>query len=126
MLTRTRDFFLFCSGTDLNVLHKCPTETVNRVGIGAAVLFTATISTTAFFCHMTQVYHCSWVKILPLGLVWGLGIFSLDRWLVGTMRVGNSPREALRSSWMRLCLACLFGAFASDALVLQTFEPEIN
>ena len=118
--------FLYASGTDLDLLAKCPTAIGNRVGLGTMVLFTTAISTTAFSLHMQQVFHCSWLAIAPFVVLWGAGIFSLDRWLVGTMRVGNSVKDALAACWMRIVLALLFGAFASDAIVLKTFEPEIE
>jgi Domain of unknown function (DUF4407) len=124
--TMVKNFLLFCSGTNPAIIKLCPSETTNRVGSGGAVLFTAIIAAIGFHFHMLQVCHTNPLNLIPFDLLWGLGIFSLDRWLVGTMVVGNSVKEALKRAWMRLVLSVIFGAFASDALILRTFEGEIN
>jgi hypothetical protein len=119
-------FLLNASGTDAEVLKLCPSERINRTGMGAMVLLTSGISTIAFSLQIQQVFHCSWQATLPFALGWGIGIFNIDRWLVGTIRVGSSPAEALKACWVRLALSLIIGAWTSDAIVLRTFEPEIT
>ncbi|MFC6005436.1 DUF4407 domain-containing protein, partial [Streptomonospora nanhaiensis] len=59
-----------------------------------------------------------------IGLVWGVAILSLDRWLVTSL-----PAQGGRRFWLalpRVLLALLLGAVISTPLVLQIFKPEID
>lgn len=119
-------FLYFCSGTNLDVLHQCPTEKVNRAAMGALVLFTSLIALLGALGHLTEMFACTWQAAFPFAFLWGSGIFAIDIWLVGTLQVGDSVPEAFRRAWIRLCLALVFGAFAAEALILQRYKPEID
>lgn len=120
------NFLLNASGTDPEVLKHCPSERNNRAGMGAMVLLTSAISTLAFSLNIQQIFHCSWQTTIPFAAVWGAGIFSLDRWLVGTLTVGKSAKEAFKACWMRLALSVVIGAWTSDAVLIRAFQPEIE
>lgn len=80
-----KDFLLFCSGIDRTILEKCPSDENKYLGIGATVLFTGIL---AFFSGGYALYTVfdSWLAAVVFGIVWGLMIFNLDRYIVGSMK----------------------------------------
>ena len=124
-MTRLKDFFLFCSGVDRTILEKCPTDENKYMGIGATVFFTGVL---AFFSSGYALYTVfdSYLFAVIFGLVWGLMIFNLDRYIVMSMKsVGKWWRDWLVAA-PRLALAVLLAIVISKPLELKIFEKEIN
>ncbi len=124
-MTRLKEFFLFCSGVDSSILDKCPSDENKYIGIGATVFFTGVL---AFFSSGYALYTVfdSYFAAIAFGLVWGLMIFNLDRYIVMSMKsYGKWWRD-----WMvaapRLALAVLLAVVISKPLELKIFEKEIN
>ncbi len=124
-MTRLKSFFLFCSGVDPSILEKCPSDENKYAGIGATVFFTGVL---AFFSSGYALYTVfdSYFTAIAFGLVWGLMIFNLDRYIVMSMKsYGKWWRD-----WMvaapRLALAVLLAVVISKPLELKIFEKEIN
>jgi hypothetical protein len=120
-----QDFFLFCAGTDRSILDKCPTDTNKYAGIGATVFFTGVL---AFFSSGYALYTVfdSWWAALAFGLVWGLMIFNLDRYIVMSMKsYGKWWRDWL-VALPRLALAVLLALVISKPLEMKIFEKEIQ
>lgn len=118
-------FFLYCSGTDASILEKCPTDRNKYVGIGATVFFTGLF---AFFSSGYALYTVfdSYLAAIVFGMVWGLMIFNLDRYIVMSMkRYGQWYRDLL-VALPRLVLAVLLALVISKPLELRIFEKEIN
>ena len=120
-----QQFFLFCSGVDHSILEKCPSDRNKYMGIGATVFFTGVL---AFFSSGYALYTVfeSWWASLAFGLVWGLMIFNLDRYIVLSMKsYGKWWRD-----WMvalpRLGLAVLLAVVISKPLEMKIFEKEIK
>lgn len=120
-----QDFFLFCSGVDHSILEKCPTDRNKYIGIGATVFFTGVL---AFFSSGYALFTVfdSWWASVAFGLVWGLMIFNLDRYIVLSMKsYGKWWRD-----WMvalpRLGLAVLLALVISKPLEMKIFEKEIK
>lgn len=121
----TGDFFLFCAGTDASILDKCPTDRNKYMGIGATVFFTGVL---AFFSSSYALYTVfeSYVMAVAFGLVWGLMIFNLDRYIVMSMK---SQGKWWRDAWVafpRLVMAVLLAVVISKPLELKIFEKEIR
>ncbi len=121
----TGDFFLFCAGTDDSILDKCPTDRNKYMGIGATVFFTGVL---AFFSSSYALYTVfeSYVMAIAFGLVWGLMIFNLDRYIVMSMK---SQGKWWRDAWVafpRLVMAILLAVVISKPLELKIFEKEIR
>jgi len=124
-MTRLKKFFLFCSGVDHSILTKCPTDDNKYVGIGATVFFTGVL---AFFSSGYALYTVfdSYVMAAGFGLVWGLMIFNLDRYIVMSMKsYGKWWRDAVVAA-PRLAMAVLLAIVISKPLELKIFEKEIN
>ncbi len=124
-MTRLKNFFLFCSGVDHSILEKCPTDENKYMGIGATVFFTGVLAFFSAGYALFTVFD-SYIFAVIFGLVWGLMIFNLDRYIVMSMKsVGKWWRD-----WMvaapRLALAVLLAIVISKPLELKIFEKEIN
>lgn len=117
-------FFWFCSGAGKEILKKCPTETSKYVGIGATVFFTGIFAFLAAAYALYTVFDNIWSAAF-FGLIWGLMIFNLDRFIVSSMRKeGRVGRELLMAT-PRLILAVLISVVIARPLELKIFEKEI-
>lgn len=122
---KMKNFFLFCSGVDKAMLEKCPSDANKYMGIGATVFFTGVL---AFFSSGYALYTVfdSYLMAIAFGLVWGLMIFNLDRYIVMSMKSnGKWWRDALVAA-PRLMLAVLLALVISKPLELKIFEKEIK
>lgn len=118
-------FFWLCSGADMAILKKCPTEKSKYAGIGATVFFTGLFAALAGGYALYTVFDNVWIAA-ACGVVWGLLIFNLDRFIVSSMRKeGKFSREFLMAL-PRILLAILISVVIAKPLELKIFEKEIN
>jgi uncharacterized protein DUF4407 len=118
-------FFWLCSGADIATLKKCPTEKTKYVGIGATVFFTGLFAALAGGYAMFTVFDNIWITGIS-GLVWGLLIFNLDRFIVSSMRKEGKFGRELVMALPRIMLAILISVVIAKPLELKIFEKEIN
>lgn len=124
-MKNVQDFFLFCSGVDAGVLEKCPTDRNKYAGIGATVFFTGVMAFVSSGYALYTVFDNVWLAI-AFGVVWGLMIFNLDRYIVMSMkRNGHWGRDFL-VAFPRFLLAILLAVVISKPLELKVFEKEIR
>jgi len=121
-----KKFFLICSGVDLNLIQNCSNGEQNKyVGIGATVFFTAVMATIASSHALYTVFDNFFTSIF-FGVVWGLLIFNLDRFIVSTMKKYDSKRKEILQATPRILLAIIIAVVISKPLELKIFEKEIN
>ncbi|MFN8284164.1 MAG: DUF4407 domain-containing protein [Chitinophagales bacterium] len=118
-------FFWWCSGANQDVLMDCPQSEHNKyVGIGATVFFTGVLATLsggyALFSVFKSVYPA-----MAFGIVWGLVIFNLDRFIVSTLRKDELFWNEFKLVLPRLILAVILAIVISKPLELKIFEKEI-
>ncbi|MFN7116865.1 MAG: DUF4407 domain-containing protein [Saprospiraceae bacterium] len=120
-----KNFLITCAGVDKNVLKECPTDENKYVGIGGTILFTGLL---AFFSASYAVYTVfdNWLLAMFFGMVWGLMIFNLDRYIVSSMKSRGSWWRDFLVAFPRLLLAVLLAVVISKPLELKIFEKEIN
>jgi hypothetical protein len=118
-------FFLFCSGIDLEILQKCPTDRNKYIGIGATVFFTGVLALISSAYALFTVFDNTWIA-LGFGLIWGLMIFNLDRYIVSSMKSKGSFGRDFLVALPRLGLAILLALVISKPLELKIFDKEIN
>jgi len=117
-------FFGFCSGAEPEILKKCPTETAKYTGIGATIFFTGVFAFLSASYALFTVFDNLWSAV-AFGIIWGLMIFNLDRFIVSSMRKeGRAERELLMAT-PRLILAVLISVVIARPLELKIFEKEI-
>jgi hypothetical protein len=120
-----QDFFLFCSGADASIMEQCPTDRHKYAGIGATVFFTGVLAFCSSGYALYTVFD-AWLPAVAFGLVWGLMIFNLDRYIVMSMKSqGRWWRDAL-VALPRLVMAVLLALVISKPLELKIFEKEVH
>ncbi len=121
-----KQFFIICSGSDTDILEQCSKGEQNKyAGIGATVFFTAVMAFIAASYALYMVFDNLYTAIF-FGLIWGLLIFNLDRYIVSTIKkTGNIIDEIIQAS-PRIILAVIIAVVISKPLELKIFEKEIN
>lgn len=77
---------MLCSGVDSDIINGCSNGEQNKyAGIGATVFFTAVMAFIASSYALFTVFDNPFIAI-AFGLVWGLLIFNLDRFIVSTIK----------------------------------------
>lgn len=121
-----KKFFLTCSGVDKNIIENCSSgEQIKFIGIGATVFFTAVMATIAGSYALFTVFDNLYAAIF-FGLIWGLLIFNLDRFIVSTIKKTDSKLKEFLQASPRIILAVIIAIVISKPLELKLFEKEIN
>ncbi|MAK34776.1 MAG: hypothetical protein CMC15_01180 [Flavobacteriaceae bacterium] len=119
-------FFIFCSGADTDILEDCSSgEQTKYAGIGATVFFTAVMAAIAGSYALFTVFDNLFTAIF-FGLIWGLLIFNLDRFIVSTIKKRDNFFDELIQASPRILLAVIIAVVISKPLELKIFEKEIN
>jgi len=119
-------FFIFCSGADTDILDECSAgEQTKFAGIGATVFFTAIMATIAAAYALYTVFDNYYTAIF-FGLIWGLLIFNLDRFIVSTIKKRNNFFDEFLQATPRILLAVIIAIVIVKPLELKIFEKEIN
>ena len=119
-------FFLKCSGASFEIINKCPEfERIKYASIGATIFFTALLAFISSFYGLSQIFE-SYLLIFPLAVFWSIIIFNLDRYIVQSLRSGDSKYESFMISFPRLILAILVAIIISKPLEVKLFEDEIT
>jgi hypothetical protein len=119
-------FFIFCSGGDTKILDECsPGEQTKFAGIGATVFFTAVMATIAAAYALYTVFD-NYYNAIFFGLIWGLLIFNLDRFIVSTIKKRDSFFDELLQASPRILLAIIIAIVIAKPLEMKIFEKEIN
>jgi hypothetical protein len=121
-----KQFFILCSGADTDILNDCSIGEQNKyAGIGATVFFTAIMATIAASYALFTVFDTLYTAIF-FGLIWGLLIFNLDRYIVSTIKKRDNVIDEILQATPRLFLAVIIAVVISKPLELKIFEKEIN
>jgi hypothetical protein len=124
-MQKIKYFFWLCSGADLQVLERCPVESSRYAGIGATIFFTGIFAALSGAYALYTVFDNIFAAIL-FGMLWGVMIFNLDRYIVSSMRKdGKLSRELLMAS-PRILLAVLISIVIAKPLELKIFDKEIQ
>lgn len=121
-----QNFFILCSGADSTILKTCSEGEQNKyAGIGATVFFTAIMAFIASSYALYTVFDNIFAAIF-FGLIWGLLIFNLDRFIVSTIKKRNSFGSEFIQATPRIALAIIIAIVISKPLEMKIFEKEIN
>ena len=141
---RATRFLWSCAGADPSILARCPyTDSVKYQGVGGVVLATAVLAfasgSYAFYTvfepktgtALDREAHLPTVLMaLAAGLVWGLVIFNIDRFIVSSTGKGDGSERItlgeLSQSIPRLIMAVLLGICISAPLEIRVLKPEID
>lgn len=119
-------FLWWCGGAHQKLLKQFPSEHSKYSGLGGVVLATFVLASLSSGYAVYSIFgNLGWTIVF--GLIWGLIIFNLDRFLVSTMRkYGVSRRKQFWMTAPRLLLALLIGLTIARPLELKIFEKEID
>ncbi|WP_295122441.1 DUF4407 domain-containing protein [uncultured Chitinophaga sp.] len=124
-MQRIRRFFLFCSGAHIPMLERAPVETNKYAGIGGTIFFTGLLAALSGGYALWTVFSQWWAAIL-FGLIWGLMIFNLDRYIVSSMKKRERFWDEFKMALPRLVLAVIIAMVISKPLELKIFDKEIQ
>jgi len=121
-----KQFFWMCSGADTNILkNSSKGEQTKFAGIGGTVFFTALMAFIAASYALYTVFD-SYITAILFGLVWGLLIFNLDRFIVSTIKKQDNKWKEILQATPRIILAIIIAIVISKPLEMKIFEKEIN
>lgn len=89
---RLQAFFIACSGADKDIMLECPSEFNKYSGIGATIFLTATLAVFTGGYALNFIFDNTPVSIL-FGILWGIIIFNLDRYIVLSLRKEKIPTK---------------------------------
>ncbi|MBB2150063.1 DUF4407 domain-containing protein [Pedobacter gandavensis] len=122
-------FFWFCSGAHISTLEKHPTEHNKYLGIGATIFFTGLFAALSGGYAMYFVFKGDAAAVLFavfFGLIWGLAIFNMDRYIVASINKSASTNKQILQATPRILLAIMIGLVISRPLELKIFDKEIK
>jgi len=80
------EFLWVCAGANREVLRQCPTDYAKYAGTGGTILFTAIMAAISGGYAISFVFQNAPLYVpFGFGIIWGLMIFNLDRFMVNTM-----------------------------------------
>lgn len=134
-----QDFLCICAGVDKEILKQCPSEWNKYTGIGATILFTGILASlsggyalyTVFRNgDLTQIDVEALLPAVLFGILWGLIIFNLDRFIVSTFRKQESDSRKekvgeLLQAFPRIGLAVIIAMVISKPIEIKIFESRL-
>lgn len=121
-----KKFFWMCSGADPDLLNESPkSEQIKYAGIGGTVFFTAVMAFISGSYALFTVFDNIYIAI-AFGLIWGLLIFNLDRFIVSTIKKRDNIWQELLQASPRIILAIIIAVVISKPLEMKIFEKEID
>ncbi len=119
-------FFITCSGADKDLVYSCSNgEQSKYAGIGATVFFTAVMAFIAASYALYTVFDNIYTATF-FGLIWGLLIFNLDRFIVSTIRKRDRFWQEFLQATPRIVLAMIIAVVISKPLEIKIFQKEID
>lgn len=130
-MKKLQNFFWLCSGADRRLLLQTPTEHNKYTSIGATVFFTGLFAAISgayalFFIFNDLGFWLRIVAALFFGILWGLMIFNLDRFIVSSLKKQGNFWQELKLASPRILLAGIIAIVISKPLELQIFHTSIE
>ena len=121
-----RRIFFWLSGASTDALEKCPEwEQRKYVAFGATVLVPTVFAILASSYAMSTLTSDPRV-IVPIAIVWGFIILTIDRALLATYRSYQPFLRKVSQFSLRLVVAILMGLTISHPLTLLLFKDTVN
>src|ERR1044071_2566008 len=104
-----------CSGADMTTIDKCASEKPKYTMIGIFICLTAVFAALAGGYALYIGFQSAWLAV-PIGLLWGAFIFTIDRFIVSTIR--KRPIDADLPLWSKVRLLSVEALKASPRILL--------
>lgn len=128
-MEKLTQFFWWCSGAHRATLAKYPAEHNKYMGIGATIFFTGLFAALSGGYALYFVFSGDEGAILYavlFGLLWGLAIFNMDRYIVSSINKNVSGFKQFLQATPRILLAVLIGIVIARPLEIKVFDKEIR
>ena len=123
-----KDFFIFCAGSNKDILGLCPEDEVTKhVGFGTLILAPTMLAMFSMMFTL-EIFIENKIIIISGGIMWGLLIFSMDRFLVSSFSKEETIMKDIFSLKfaLRIILSLFLGIAISHPLVLLYFRDTIE
>lgn len=124
------EFLWICAGVNRKMLRQCPSDYAKYAGTGGTILFTAIMAAISGGYAISFVFQDAPLYVpLIFGLIWGLMIFNLDRFMVNTMYSDGKHTISKAEFWggfPRIILAIFLGIVISTPLEIRIFQDKIK
>lgn len=124
------EFLWICAGANRKILRQCPNDYAKYAGTGGTILFTAVMATLSGGYAISFVFKETHILIpIGFGIIWGLMIFNLDRFMVNTMYSDGKHTISKIEFWgglPRIILAVFLGIVISTPLEIRIFQDKIK
>jgi len=114
------------SGSNAEVLARCPTERAKFVRLGYVVLITAVLAATAMSLTLRMFVGLPVAVAVVVGMAWGLAIAAIDSWLMTSLARQKHWLGTLLLALPRVAFAFLIGFVVAEPLLLFIFRAEVN
>jgi len=125
---KTYPFFWFVAAAEENILKTCPVPEQDKLAsVGMAILCTTVAAMLSSYYAIHSLFGSLPIALL-LSAFWGIIIFNLDRFMVGSLRK-NKHKNILREIAVaspRIVLAVLIAVLISKPLEVKIFEHQIE
>lgn len=133
-------FLWWCAGASAEILHDCPNDKPKYSCIGASVLLTGILAMVAggYALYSTfrdyssaQVDLHALLLAVAFGILWGLIIFNIDRFIVSTFNKSSSPDACKRvgadflHALPRIAMAIIIAMTISKPIQVKLFENRL-
>jgi len=126
MIRRGADFMAWLGGGDQAVLDHVPQERARFVQMAGVLLTTSGIAVVSMVFALRDGVKAPLGAAVILGLLWGVVILNLDRFLVLSMGDTRHRVRLVLITLPRLALAVVLALVISTPIVLRIFASDIN
>lgn len=129
-------FFCWCSGVQLNILERFPTDWNRFFGTGIIIFLTGVFAFSSSLYALSSVFKdydpntnintVNYWLVVPVAFIWGLFIFFIDRYFISSMTSkSGSKLQQFFIALPRLILAAFLGIVISRPLEYRFFRDDI-
>jgi Domain of unknown function (DUF4407) len=126
MIRGAADFMAWLGGGDQAILERVPQERARFVQMAGVLLTTSGIAVVSMIFALHDGVKAPLAAAVLLGLLWGVVILNLDRFLVLSMGATRNRTRLVLITLPRLALAVVLALVISTPLVLRVFASDIN
>jgi hypothetical protein len=118
-------FLWWCSGAEVEILRKLPSEAIRYSSIGITVIIKSIFAIFSGAFIFYYVFQNITLGVL-FGVILGLVIFTIDRYVVSMAINSLSRRERIVNAIPQIIISLLFSILITAPLSLSLFQAEIN
>ena len=125
-MERISDFMAWLGGGNPEIMAEVPRSRTQFTQMAGVLVTTSGIAVLSMIFALHDGVKIPLFPALVLGLLWGIVILNLDRFLILSMDSGRSRWHLLLMALPRLLLAAVLSLVISTPIVLRIFASDIN